>query len=201
MPSLSLTLCGSVGVAGDGVAADAIGAKSLALLAYLALEPGAHTRDELTALLWGDYPEVKAKASLRQALMHLREQVPGALRVDRMSVSLVAGEVECDVNTFLRLARESPNAAADFPVSRFLEGLQLRRCAAFEDWADGTRTSLVKRMAEVLGTVTRNALATRQWRDAARHAERWAMVAPLSAAANAARIEALFMTGDRELAL
>ena len=73
MPSLSLTLCGSVGVAGHGVAAGAIGAKSLALLAYVALEPGAHTRDELTAMLWGEYPEEKAKASLRQALTHLRE--------------------------------------------------------------------------------------------------------------------------------
>jgi DNA-binding SARP family transcriptional activator len=201
MPSLSLTLCGSVGVAGDGVAPDTIGAKSLALLAYLALEPGPHTRDELTALLWGEYPEDRAKASLRQALTHLRDQVPGALRADRTSVSLAAGEVDCDVNTFLRLARESPRAAADFPVTRFLEGLQLRRCSAFEDWADGLRASLVKRLTEVLTTVTREALATRQWRDAARHAERWVAVAPLSPAANAARIEALFMAGDRDPAL
>ena len=201
MPSLSLTLCGSVGVAGDGVAPDTIGAKSLALLAFLALEPGTHSRDELTALLWGEYPEEKAKASLRQALTHLRETVPGALRVDRTSVSLAAGEVECDVNTFLRLARESPRAGADFPVSRFLEGLHLRRCSAFEDWADGLRASLVKRMTEVLTAVTREALATRQWRDAARYAERWVTIAPLAAAANAARIEALFMAGDRELAL
>ena len=201
MPSLSLTLCGSVGVAGNGVAANAIGAKSLALLAYVALEPGAHSRDELTALLWGEYPEEKAKASLRQALAHLRELVPGALRVDRTTVSLVAAEVECDINTFLRLARESPRAAADIPVTRFLEGLQLRRCSAFEDWADGMRASLMKRMMEVLTVVTREALATRQWREAARLAERWVTVAPLSAASNAARIEALFMAGDRELAL
>jgi DNA-binding SARP family transcriptional activator len=201
MPSLSLTLCGSVGVAGNGVAADTIGAKSLALLAYLALEPGAHTRDELTALLWGEYPEQKAKASLRQALAHVRDAVPAALRVDRTSVSLAASEVECDVNTFLRLARESPRAAADFEIARFLEGLHLRRCSAFHDWADGTKSSLVKRMTEVLTNVTREALATRQWQDAARYAERWAMMAPLSAAANAARIEALFLAGDRELAL
>src|SRR6478672_1000082 len=201
MPSVSLTLCGRVAVAGAGVAPDAIGAKSLALLAYVALEPGAHTRDELTALLWGEYPEEKAKASLRQALTHLREQVPGALRVERTTVSLVAGEIECDVNTFLRLARESPRAAADIPVTRFLEGLHLRRCSAFQDWADGTRTSLMKRMTEVLTVVTREALATRQWREAARLAERWVAVAPLSAASNAARIEALFMAGDRELAL
>ena len=201
MPSLSLTLCGRVGVAGPGVAADAIGAKSLALLAYVALEPGAHTRDELTALLWGEYPEEKAKASLRQALTHLREQVPGVLRVERTTVSLVAGDVDCDVTTFLGLARESPRAAADIPVGRFLEGLHLRRCSAFEDWADGIRASLVKRMSDVLTVVTREALATRQWREAARLAERWVAVAPLSAASNAARIEALFMAGDRELAL
>jgi len=201
MPSLSLTLCGSVGVAGHGIAADTIGAKSLALLAYLALEPGAHSRDELTALLWGEYPEEKAKASLRQALTHLREAVPGVLRVERTSVSLAAGEVECDVNTFIRLAQESPRAAADFQVSRFLEGLHPRRCSAFEDWADGTKASLLKRLTEVLTTATREALATRQWRDAAYYAERWVAIAPLSAAANSARIEALFMAGDRELAL
>jgi len=201
MPSLSLTLCGGVKVAGNGVAADAIGAKSLALLAYVALEPGAHTRDELTALLWGEYPEEKAKASLRQALTHLREQVPGALRVERTTVSVVDSEVECDVTSFLRLARESPRAAADIPVTRFLEGLHVRRCSAFEDWADGMRASLMKRVTEVLTVVTREVLATRQWREAVRLAERWVEVAPLSAASNAARIEALFMAGDRELAL
>jgi DNA-binding SARP family transcriptional activator len=201
MPTLSLTLCGGVAVTGDGASSDSLGAKSVALLAYLALEPGAHSRDELTALLWGDYPEEKAKASLRQALTHLREAVPAALRVDRTSVSLAAGEIECDVNTFLRLARESPKLAAAFPVSRFLEGLHLRRCAEFEDWADTTRTSLVKRLTEVVTSVTREALATRQWREAVQHSERWVSIAPLSAAANAARIESLFMAGDRELAL
>jgi DNA-binding SARP family transcriptional activator len=188
-------------VAGNGVAANSIGAKSLALLAYVALEPGAHTRDELTALLWGEYPEDKAKASLRQALTHLREQVPGVLRVERTTVSLVGGQVDCDVTSFVRLARESPRVAADIPVTRFLEGLHLRRCSAFEDWVDGMRASLMKRMTEVLTVVTREALATRQWREAARLAERWVAVAPLSAASNAARIEALFMAGDRELAL
>ena len=201
MPSVSLTLCGSVAVNGDGVLAGALGAKPMALLAYLALEPGAHSRDELTALLWGEYPEEKAKASLRQALTHLREAIPMALRIERTSVSLAAVEVDCDVNEFLRRATESPRGAADFPVARFLEGLHLRRCSAFEDWVDATRASLVKRMTEVLTAATREALATRQWRDAARYAERWVGIAPLSVAAISARIEALFMSGDRELAL
>ena len=79
MTALSLTLCGRISVTGDGVLPSATGlsAKSLALLAYLALEPGPHSREERSALLWGEYPDVKAKASLRQAL--LRERIVGRL--------------------------------------------------------------------------------------------------------------------------
>jgi len=177
-----------------------LGAKSLALLAYLAVERGTQTRERLTALLWGEYPDEKAKASLRQALTHLREAVPDAIIVDRTSVAL-ADDVECDVTTFLRLAKESPAAAAEVPVTAFLDGLQLRRCPAFEEWADATRAALVRRLGDVLATVTREALATNRWQDASRATERWVTVAPLSATANAARIEALFMAGARDAAL
>ena len=200
MPSVSLTLCGSVAVTGEGVSATSLSAKSLALLAYLALEPAAHSREELTALLWGEYPEEKARASLRQALMHLREVLPDCIHVDRTSVAL-AGDVECDVITFGRLAKDSPRAAAEIPVGRFLEGLHLRRSPAFEEWADGTRAALARRLGEVLAQLTRDALAIRHWQDAARFADRWVAVAPLSGPANAARIEARFMAGDRAGAL
>jgi DNA-binding SARP family transcriptional activator len=200
MPSLSLTLCGSVAVAVDEVPAANLGAKALALLAYLALEPGAHSRDQLTALLWGEYPDEKAKASLRQALTHLREAAPDLVRVDRTSVALATG-VECDVTTFLRLAKESPRLAAERDVSRFLDGLRVRRSPTFDEWADGVRATLVRRLGEILSNVTAEAMATRQWRDAVRYAERWVSISPLDAAANAALVEARFMDGDRTLAL
>lgn len=200
MPSLSLTLCGGVSVTGEGVSATSLSAKSLALMAYLALEPGAHSREELTALLWGEYPEEKARASLRQTLMQLREVLPEWIQVDRTLVALT-GDVECDVTTFGRMAKESPRVAADVPVVRFLEGLHLRRSPAFEEWADGTRAALIRRLGEVLAGITRDALATRHWQDAARFADRWVSVAPLSGPANAARLEARFMAGDRAGAL
>jgi DNA-binding SARP family transcriptional activator len=118
MPELSLSLCGRVSVAGNVVqpAASALSAKSLALLAYLALEPGPHSRDELAALLWGGYPDAKAKASLRQALVHVREALPTAIRVTRASVEL-SSSAECDVTTFVRLSKESPRTAADFSAT------------------------------------------------------------------------------------
>src|SRR5688500_20162584 len=100
MSVLSLTLCGRVSVEGEGVRADAsaaLSAKALALLAYLDIEERPYTRDELAALLWGDYPDAKAKASLRQALVHLREVLPESIHADRASVKVV-GPVDCDVS-------------------------------------------------------------------------------------------------------
>jgi DNA-binding SARP family transcriptional activator len=202
MTELSLSLCGRVTVTGDVVqpAAAALSAKALALLAYLALEPGPHSRDRLASLLWGECPDAKAKASLRQALVHLRETLPTIVSASRSSVELV-GPAHSDVGTFLRLAKEAPRDAAECNVFGFLDGLHLRHCPAFDEWADGMRATLSRRLTEVLAAVTREALATRTWRDAVRFADRWVAVAPLSATANASLMEAHFMSGDRELAL
>ena len=62
MPELTLELCGDVLliVAGDQPAGPPLGAKALALLGFLAVEPGPHRRDQLTTLLWGEYPEERA---------------------------------------------------------------------------------------------------------------------------------------------
>src|SRR5215203_3369931 len=90
MPSLVLRLCGDVVLCSpDGVPiTPPLGAKTLGLLAFLALEPGPHRLEELTALLWGDSPEEKARASLRQALTHLRDALDDTLRIDRSTVEL-----------------------------------------------------------------------------------------------------------------
>ena len=81
MATLALRLCGDVVLTSDNAAVDPpLGSKTLALLAFLALESGRHTRHEVTALLWGEYPEEKAKASLRQALTHL--ELRGLERAD-----------------------------------------------------------------------------------------------------------------------
>jgi hypothetical protein len=50
--------------------------KVLALLAYLAVEQGVHSRDKIAALLWPDSDEERSKASLR--LSYLRGSLDGA---------------------------------------------------------------------------------------------------------------------------
>jgi hypothetical protein len=67
MPEIALRFCSHPSIQNGSEDGGVLPAKSLALLAFLALEPGPRSREELTALLWGESPEEKASASLRQA--------------------------------------------------------------------------------------------------------------------------------------
>ena len=87
-------------------------AKALALLTYLALESGLHSREELAGLLWGESSDDEARASLRQALKHLRGQIGELLRISRASVGL-EGPLDCEVCEFRR--RVGPGAALRSP--------------------------------------------------------------------------------------
>ena len=145
-------------------------ARSLSrLLAYVALEPGAHSRDELTALLWGEYPEEKAKASLRQALTHLREAVPGGPpgRAGPRCRSSPARSSAMSPRSFdwreNRLGPPRRSRSRVFSRAFIFDGA---RPSKIGPTACGLRS--MKRMTEVLTAVTREALATRQWREAVR---------------------------------
>src|SRR5262245_24518719 len=49
--------------------------KTLAILIYLLVEGGRHTRDKLTALFWPDSDQVRGRASLRRALSSIRQTI------------------------------------------------------------------------------------------------------------------------------
>ena len=191
-------MCGDVALQPpDGSTLEpAPGAKSLGLLAYLALEPGAHRREEVTALLWGEFPEDRARASLRQALTHLRDAMGETLRVDRATVELV-GPVSCDVTEFLQLAPSDPAAALAIDIPRFLESLTIRGSEAFEEWADAKRAELQARYVTLLRTAAREAMARRAWQEAVQLSERWRRLQPLEDDAVAVEMEARFLIGDR----
>jgi DNA-binding SARP family transcriptional activator len=201
MSALALRLCGDVVVCSrDGAPVEPpLGSKTLALLAFLALEPGPHRREEVTALLWGEYPEEKAKGSLRQALTHLRDALGDTLFVDRTTIALGEG-LTCDANEFLRLAAHDPASAIAIDIPRFLSGLVVRNCSMFEEWAEQKRIELVSRYAALIAGASREAMARLAWRDAARLAEQWAHLAPHADEPVAVLIESLHLAGDRDAA-
>jgi len=202
VPAALLTLIGSPSVSGpDGEPIrPQPGAKALALLAYLILEPRPHSREALADLLWGESPEAEARASLRQALKQLRDSLGSLVDSDRRMVRL-AEPVRCDVTEFLRLAESDPEAAAAIEIPQFLAGFSTRHAPQFDEWVADTRSGLLRRYAGVLATLTRDAMDQRRWREAAERADCWLAFDRLSEEAARLTIEARYLAGDRGAAL
>ncbi len=202
MPGALLTLIGSPSVAhpdGERVTPQP-GAKALALLAYLSLEPRPHTREALADLFWGESPEAEARASLRQALKQLRTSLGGLVHCDRRVVEL-AEPVRCDVVEFLGKVKLDPEGAAGIDIPRFLAGFSIRHAPQFDDWVSETRSSLLQQYVDALGTLARDAMDQRRWREAVERADRWLACDRLSEEAARVAIEARYLAGDRGAAL
>jgi DNA-binding SARP family transcriptional activator len=174
--------------------------KNLALLAYLALEPGPHPRTSVAALLWGESTDRAAATSLRQALSKLRGPLGDALVVGRTTVELT-GPLECDVLEFLRAVADDPTRATRFDVPQFLEGFLPRHAPEFESWAAATRRRLLELYAEVLRRLARDALSESEWAQAIGWADRWRAIDPLNEEATRIGVEAVCLAGRRSDAL
>ena len=137
--------------------------KVLALLAYLAVEQGIHSRDKITALLWPESDEERGKASLRRALSYLRERLdetshersgsvllqPLHVLIEHQTLSFnVASDFELDTQTLEKaftLVRHRSSGdlgthlahlhkAASCYRGNFLDGLSLPGTSDYEDW-------------------------------------------------------------------
>jgi DNA-binding SARP family transcriptional activator len=200
--AVALTLLGppSIAFADGRPVTPGPGAKELGLLAYLVLEGGSRNREELASLLWGESPELEARASLRQAVKHLRDRVGGLLESDRARVVLTEA-VDCDVQRFREAIRQDPSRAATFDISRFFAGFSVRHAPRFEEWIAETRRVLLGQYEQVLGELARRALAHGRWREAMELGDRWLACDPLSDEAARLTVEARYLSGDRGAAL
>jgi DNA-binding SARP family transcriptional activator len=108
MATLQVRLLGELGVEFDGTAIVLpTSRRACALLAWLALRAGPHSRSRLASLLWPDVLDASARASLRSALWALRAAFgPTAaeyLRAGRDYVELAGDGLVVDVRELERL--------------------------------------------------------------------------------------------------
>src|SRR5919197_5242030 len=96
--------------------------KALALLAYLAVEGGVHSREKLTALFWPESDSAQGRASLRNTLALLRETMGEAdahLIATRDTLAFATtSHFDLDVHTLraaARLTRELPLTGLPVP--------------------------------------------------------------------------------------
>ena len=141
--------------------------KAEALLAYLAFHPGQmQARDKLAALLWGDRSDERARHSLRQALVTLRQALPGAAATCLVeagdTVGLNPATVEVDVSLFERLTADGSPSALDRAAALYrgdlLEGISVNE-PPFEEWLRTERERMrelaIEGLAKLLAHLSR----------------------------------------------
>ncbi|MCK4316690.1 MAG: SARP family transcriptional regulator, partial [Anaerolineae bacterium] len=89
MPRLMLYLLGPPRLERDGEPIQVSRRKAVALIAYLAVTGGHHSRDTLATLLWPEYDQSRARADLRRTLSVLNRTLgEGWLTADRETAGL-----------------------------------------------------------------------------------------------------------------
>jgi len=169
--------------------------RAVALLGWLALHPGLHSRADVAARLWPDVVDVSARQSMRSAVWALRRSLdeldPGALVTTRDRIGLRA-DTAVDVVEFDRLVRAGePTTAVELATGDLLAGVD-------DEWA------LIARDEHRLWLGTVLAKLAEQADDAAtavRWARRAAALDPLSEESGRLLMSCLAAAGDRPAAM
>lgn len=137
--TLKLYLLGKPHIELDGRPYTGLLAKAQALLYYLALEPGRHSRAALATLLWSEMPEERARGNLRTAMSRLQPHFGPFLQVTRSVIGLAEdAPVWVDALEFERgvVAPDPATQQAALALYRgeLLADLQVRDAPVFEEW-------------------------------------------------------------------
>lgn len=159
---LRLTLLGGLHIELGGAGVEGLLTnKAAALLAYLAVTGRPQTRSTLAGLFWSEFPEARARASLRTALSTLNRVVGSYLQAghravqiasDRpcwsdvaafsQTVSQVLGEPAAGRGTLSQAQAQDLQTALDLYRGDLLAGCAIYDAPLFEEWLLGERERL-----------------------------------------------------------
>jgi DNA-binding SARP family transcriptional activator len=217
VPLLTLHLLGVPRVERDGAPVEVDTRKAIALLAYLGVTGQPHSRDALAALLWPDYDQTRARATLRRTLSVLGKALGGEwLDAGRETVSLSLQGVWVDVAEFSSRAalRHSPLSSAGCtenlqPLTEaaalyrgdFMAGFTLRDSPTFDDWQFFQAEGLRRELAGALERLTECHAVRGEYEPAIGHARRWLALDPLHEPAHRELMRLFTAAGRRSAAL
>lgn len=220
MPVLDLFFLGAPRLELDGRPVSVDRAKALALLAYLAVEPGSHSRETLATLFWPEYDRERAYAYLRRTLWALQEALgAGWLEAGREALALHPSEsLRVDLWQFRAALAEAGRHAhpPDQPCpdcipllekavavyrADFLSGFGLRDSAAFDEWQLFQAEQLKAELASALQRLSAAYSAAGQHHPAIAAARRWLAMDLLNEDAHRALMLAYAAAGQRNAAL
>ena len=225
MACLYLTMLGPYSTKLDDLSLSGFeGDKVRALLAYLTIEAGhPHRRSALAGLLWPDYPESAARASLRNALSNLRltirdqEASPRYLICDQETIQFnLESNHWVDVRVFVeKIGVGNRNKPENDPECRvrifkeavelyqgsFLQGFSLRDSQGFEEWQLLKQEWLRRQALFVLAELTRYHEQRGEYSLACEYAQRQLGLEPWDEEAHRSLMQMFALNGQRNLAL
>jgi TolB-like protein/two-component SAPR family response regulator len=169
-----------------GETVDLPGQKDRALLAVLALRPGAtQSRDKLAGLLWSERGDAQARDSLKHALTRLRQCFaagPPPFVADRRSVTLDPAALATDVVRFEQLMGDGTDDALEQATTLYrgdlLDGIAVHD-PSFEEWLSSERQRLRQAVEDGLTRLMERSLAAGASERAAAAARRLLSLDPL----------------------
>jgi predicted ATPase/DNA-binding SARP family transcriptional activator len=220
LPQLKLFLLGYPRVELDGSTVELDTRKALALLAYLAIEAKAFSRETLAALLWPEYEPKSAYHNLRRALWTLNKNLdPEWLDANRLSLQLnPEADIWTDTAAFLEYMHniqrhdhpgaelcqaclQDLTAAVALYHGGFLEGFSLPDSPAFDEWQFFLREDFEKRAAQALEKLARQHENSGEWPLALDYARRWLALDLLNEPAHYLLMRLYAQSGQRTAAL
>ncbi len=220
MPRLMLYLLGPPRLERDGELIQVSRRKAVALIAYLAVTGGHHSRDTLATLLWPEYDQSRARADLRRTLSVLNRTLgEGWLTADRETAGLNPdADLWLDVDQFRQ--RLSACETHGHPVTEicpdcvplleeaaalyhddFLAGFTLRDSLAFDEWQFFQTEGLRDELANALERLARWHSDRGEYEPASAYARRWLGLDPLHEPAHRHLMALYARAGRRTAAL
>jgi predicted ATPase/DNA-binding SARP family transcriptional activator len=193
--------------------------KGLALLAYLALNKGGHSRDSLTVLFYPENDQTSGRAALRRTLSSLRKALGGiGLDAEREQISLDLSIFWVDVIDFRTRIAETqthghPAAQTCHKCSQpleeavklyregFMAGFGLRDSPQFDDWQYFQAEELRQAFAGALQRLARLQAAGADFEAAIARTRQWLSLDQLQEAAHRDLMMYYAWSGQRSAAL
>ncbi|QBD76598.1 hypothetical protein EPA93_11520 [Ktedonosporobacter rubrisoli] len=222
MSELELAVLGFPSAKKDGAALSFRTHKTLALLVYLAIEPGLHARTKLTSLFWPDSTEAQGRSILRTTLFYLRQALGASahtsayLQVTRDALGLAPEiKIALDINILQRALGAATDStkgkelqlcqklekALSLYRGPFLDGLSLGDLPAFDEWARIQRAFWHHQVDRVFDQLSRLLLESGEVTRAREIAMRWIAHEPGNEAGHRRLMQVYIATGDQQAAL
>ena len=192
LPSAQLSTLGELALHNSHGAVTPLPRRALVLLAYVSRARAPIPRAMLATLLWGDRPDARARHSLRQTLLQLRQCLGDALQMDADRISLAEQAVITDVERFETELRAGRTAQAlALWQGEFLAGTDDIESDSLQVWVSAERARLGQLLLAAAARWVDDAHATGASEAAVERTLQWVQLQPEHPAPHRALIHAL----------